>query len=405
MELLAPAGDMERLKAAVYFGADAVYFAGKNFGLRAFSNNFESIVEPVKYCHDHGVKAYVTINVFSRNLDKKELIKYIKEVDKAGADGVIVSDIGIMDLIRETAPNLNIHVSTQANTNSYLTALSYVKHFGATRIVLAREMNYNEVAETCKKLKGKAEVEVFVHGAMCISYSGRCLLSNYMTGRESNRGACAQPCRWNYKLINNDGEEFGFEEDKNGTYILNSKDMCLIDYLDKLDEIGVKSLKIEGRMKSPYYVATITNAYRKALNILEDCKKTGKKYRVPKKLKDEVYKVTHRDYTTGFMFEKNEVDTMNYSAEIHGVKSEFLGVVTKVQNDGFYVEQRNRFKTGECVEILSPDSNFQKKFVVPVMKDLDGNSVDDAKNVQQILFIKSKLKLNAGDILRRPIEE
>ncbi len=402
MELLAPAGDMERLKAAVHFGADAVYFAGKSFGLRAFSNNFENITEPVKYLHDHGVKAYVTINVFSRNLDKKNLIKHIKEVESAGADGVIVSDIGIMDLIRENAPNLAIHVSTQANTNSYLTAESYVKHFGAKRIVLAREMSYNEVAETCKKLKNKAEIEVFVHGAMCISYSGRCLLSNYMTGRESNRGACAQPCRWNYKLTNADGVDFGIEEDNNGTYILNSKDMCLIDYLDKLDEIGVNSLKIEGRMKSPYYVATITNAYRKALEILDECKNTGKKYHVPKKLKEEVYKVTHRDYTTGFMFEKDEKDTMNYSASIHGVKSEFLAIVKEATKDGFYIEQRNRFHTGDTVEILSPDNNFQKKFIMPEMMAEDGEVILDAKNVQQVLFIKSKIKLNEGDILRKP---
>lgn len=401
MELLAPAGDMEKLKTALHFGADAVYFAGKSFGLRAFAGNFENISEPIDYCHKLGKKAYVTVNIYARNDDFDGLCDYLSKLQTAGADGIIVSDIGIMDLASKVAPKLELHVSTQANTTNKYAALSYAEKYNAKRIVLARELPLSDIKQIVDALKGKAEVETFVHGAMCISYSGRCLLSNYLCGRESNRGACVQACRWGYSLKpENRDQKFGIEEDERGTYILNSKDMCMIEHLDKMEAAGIFSLKIEGRMKSPYYVATVTNAYRKALNILEKCKKENKPYVVPKELYEELLKTSHRQYTTGYMVDNGDLK-QNYESAAQEQTSDFIAVVKEVTDGGFWLEQRNRFMSGDKLELLSPSECHGKIIIVPTMTNAKGESVVDAKNVQELLFVPLKVKgLSAGDIIR-----
>lgn len=406
MELLAPAGDMEKLKTALHFGADAVYFAGKHFGLRAFSANFEDLSEPVKYCHERGKKAYVTVNIYARNFDIPALSKYLVHIEESGADGIIVSDIGIMELAKRVAPSLNIHVSTQANTTNYLACETFASHFGAKRIVLARELTFAEVSEICKNLKGKAEIEVFAHGAMCISYSGRCLLSSYLCNRDGNRGECVQACRWEYTLHEiSRNKDFGIEEDEQGTYILNSKDLCLINRLAEIDSIGVSSIKIEGRMKSPYYVATVVNAYRRGLDLLEECKRLGKKFSAPQKLLRELEYASHREYTEGFMFDEKS-HLQNYNTGGQTQSKNFVAVVLSVEKNGIWVEMRNRFHTGDVVEILSSGDVFGTSFTLPKMKDLDGETITDAKFVQKPVFIpisKSKILKNIQplDILRR----
>ncbi len=424
-ELLAPAGDMEKLKTALHFGADAVYFAGKEFGLRAFASNFEDIREPIAYAHERGKKAYVTINIYPRNNDLERLESYIKMVADAGADGVIVSDIGIMDTIQRVAPNLELHISTQANTTNLNSALAYVNHFNAKRVVLARELSLAEVSEITKELgKKNVEVEVFVHGAMCISYSGRCLLSNYLTGRDSNRGECVQACRYSYYLSERAeapenakfSEErkdnfYEIQEDARGTYILNSKDLCLIHHLEKLMTAGVRSFKIEGRMKSPYYLATVVNAYRRAIDAIL----SG---RLDKALKPEDYiteleKSSHRKYTTGFMVDDGEVK-QNYATNHQTQSSSFLGVVRgkRVNTSGkteILVEMRNRFKVGDKLEILSPTIAFNERFVIESMEDQNGNAVQDAKNVQQKLYLllspsEKMKKSDAEKIIEKVLE-
>jgi putative protease len=403
-ELLAPAGDMEKLKTAIHFGADAVYFAGKKFGLRAFASNFENIAEPVEYAHKFGKKAYVTVNIYPRNNDLDELEKYIKEIAVAGADGVIVSDIGIMDTIQRVAPNLELHISTQANTTNINSALAYVNHFNAKRVVLARELSLDEVSLITKNLAEKnVEVEVFVHGAMCISYSGRCLLSNYLTGRDSNKGECVQACRYSYYLSERadapENSKFAEErkdnyyqvlEDNRGTYILNSKDLCLVHYLKELMNAGVKSFKIEGRMKSPYYLATVVNTYRRAIDAIiknqEDKRLNSADYVT------ELEKSSHRKYTTGFMVDDGEI-RQNYETNHQTQTANFLGIVKgkRVRRDDgrveLLIEMRNRFKVGDIIEILSPTVAFNQRFVIEEMQDNNGESVTDAKKVQQKLYV------------------
>lgn len=402
IELLAPAGDFERLKTAIYFGADAVYFAGKNYGLRAYGTNFDtmSIKDTMNYIHSHGKRGYVTLNVYARHNDFDGLKDYVQSLVDANVDAVIISDLGIFSFVHSNFPNLEIHVSTQANTtNSY--AAKMWKQLGATRVVLARELDIGEI----KKISSDnpdLEIEAFVHGAMCISYSGRCLLSNYLTGRDSNHGECVQACRWKYSVTeeNRPDDKLDLEEDERGTYIFNSKDLCLIDYLDKIIESGVDSLKIEGRMKSSYYVATVINAYRRALDYLEECKKENKPYIVPKYLKDELEKASHRKYTTGFMFNDGNV-RQNYESSIQEQSSKFMAIVLDKEPDKILVEQRNKFAVGDNLEILSPSSEFNKLLKIEKMTDEDGNEITEAKNVQQKLWIYTKQNISVGDILRK----
>jgi len=397
LELLAPAGDMEKLKTAVHFGADAVYFAGKNYGLRAYGTNFEnfSIKEAMDYLHEHGKKGYVTLNVYARHNDFDGLKEYLLTLVDAKVDAVIVSDLGIFTFIKENVPNLNIHVSTQANvTNSE--AIKFYAEMGAKRIVLAREMSLGEIKKMHDEVGGRIELEAFVHGAMCISYSGRCLLSNYLTGRESNRGACVQACRWKYYIREvNRKDEYEMQEDERGTYIMNSKDMNMIQHLKEMQDAGIASLKIEGRMKSAYYVATVVNAYRMALD---------NNLAATKELVQELEKTSHRQYTTGFYLGANDKEYLEDSMPVQS--HEFVAVVVDKSDDGVIFEQRNRFVKGETLEILSVDKNLlNKPFFVDEMTDEKGESIEDVKGVQQRVFIRTTLPLQVGDILRRKIEK
>lgn len=388
VELLAPAGTFLKLKTAFKFGADAVYFAGKKFGLRAFAGNFEDdeIEKAVNYAHSLNKKVYITVNILAHEADFDGLKEYIEYLDKIGVDAVIVADVGIIKLIRDVAPNLDIHVSTQANvTNSY--SAKFFQDMGVKRIVLARELSIEEIKKIHEAVPDM-ELEAFVHGAMCISYSGRCLLSNYFTGRDSNRGACVQACRWEYTITekSRQGQQFPIEEDERGTYILNSKDLCMIKHLKELEEAGVCSFKIEGRMKSEYYVACTVNAYRRAIN--------GEDVDI-----SELEKSSHRLFTTGFYFGEKDKECFTSSSPVQ--THEFMALVLEDAKDGYVkIEQRNRFKVGDTLEVLSPDENFNKKIKVTEIKNLKGELIDDAKKVQEMLLLKTDLHLKEGDILR-----
>ena len=388
VELLAPAGTFLKLKTALKLGADAVYFAGKKFGLRAFAGNFEDdeIEKAVNYAHSLNKKVYITVNILAHEADFDGLKEYIEYLDKIGVDAVIVADVGIIKLIRDVAPNLDIHVSTQANvTNSY--SAKFFQDMGVKRIVLARELSIEEIKKI-HEVVPDMELEAFVHGAMCISYSGRCLLSNYFTGRDSNRGACVQACRWEYTITekSRQGQQFPIEEDERGTYILNSKDLCMIKHLKELEEAGICSFKIEGRMKSEYYVACTVNAYRRALN--------GEDVDI-----SELEKSSHRLFTTGFYFGEKDKECFTSSSPVQ--THEFMALVLEDAKDGYVkIEQRNRFKVGDTLEVLSPDENFNKKIKVTEIKNLKGELIDDAKKVQEVLYLRTELALKEGDILR-----
>ena len=411
MEVLAPAGNMEKLKAAFYFGADAVYFAGKNFGLRAFAGNFsdDEIIEASNFAHGMGKRAYVTLNIVARNSDFDGLEEYLRLLEKANVDGVIISDIGVIQFVHDVAPSLNIHVSTQANVlNKY--SAKFFCNMGVTRIVLARELSLKEIKEIRDSIPKNVEIECFVHGAMCISYSGRCLLSNYLSGRDSNRGACVQACRWEYTITEKSrkNDHYEIQEDDRGTYILNSKDMCMIKYLKEMEDAGICSLKIEGRMKSAYYVASVTNAYRRAVDLLEKVRREKRDYTSDELAQlDELYKecekTSHRNFTTAFYLgnnEKKEYLESSMPVQTH----EFMAVVLEKTKAGYaLIEQRNNFKVGDELEVLSPSDEFNKIFVVEELLDENGESIDVANKVQQTLKLKTSLKLNPGDILRKRI--
>ena len=399
LELLAPAGNMEKLKVAFRYGADACYLAGKRFGLRAFSGNFDEdeMKEAVYYAHNLNKKIYVTINILAHNSDFDGLIEYLQFLQNIAVDGVIVSDLGIISLIRENAPDLDIHVSTQANiTNKY--SAKFMTDLGVKRLVLARELSIDEIKEIRDFVPSDVEIETFVHGAMCISYSGRCLLSNYLNNRDSNRGACVQACRFEYTICekSRDGEKYEIQEDNRGTYILNSKDLCMIEHLHKLESNGITSLKIEGRMKSPYYVATVVNAYRRAIDDYTEGKQFNKELLV------ELEKASHRRYTTGFYFGSNDKEYLESSMPIQ--THEFMAIVKADTSNGVaLIEQRNRFKVGDELEVLSPNDTFNRKIIVESMTDEKGNEVVDASLVQQRLYLKTDLLLKEGDILRKLI--
>lgn len=399
VELLAPAGNFSKLKTAIYYGADAVYIGGKNFSLRALSDNFtdDEIADAVIYAHARNVKIYVTVNIFARNNDFEKAAAYFRFLYNVGVDAVLITDIGLIDLCKEVAPGLSIHLSTQANTlNKY--SVKAWQNYGLKRVVLARELSLGEVGEIHSFVPGM-ELETFVHGAMCISYSGRCLLSNYLNGRDANRGECVQACRWSYELRerNKGGEYYPIEEDGRGTYILNSKDLNMINHIDELIAAGVVSLKIEGRMKSEYYLATVVNAYRRAI---DEYYKIGDKYKKNTMFYDELTKTNHRAFTTAFNLGKNP-DTINLQDSQSAGSKQFAAIVTDCVDGVVTVEMRNRFRRGDVLEILSPSENFNKTFTVGKMIDENGDIVEDAKIVQQKLKLEIGLNLSAGDILRK----
>lgn len=402
-ELLAPAGTFEKMETAFRYGADAVYFAGKKFGLRAFAGNFSDneILEATTYAHSLGKKVYITINILAHEGDFEGLKEYLDELVKAKVDAVIVSDLGIIEFIKENAPSLTVHVSTQANIlNSY--AINFMYKMGVKRVILARELSIEEIKQIRKRIPKDLELESFVHGAMCISYSGRCLLSNYLTGRDANRGACTQPCRWEYTITEKSrkGEEYEIQEDDRGTYILNSKDMMMIEHLKELEDAGVTSFKIEGRMKSPYYVANVVNAYRYAMDNAETL--TKQDYEM---LKKELCKTSHRKYTTGFYFGANDKECLESSMPVQ--TSEFMAsVLSNGDGEKVLIEQRNRFKVGDTLEVLSPNKDtFNKTIKIEKMTDENGEEILDAKDVQQKIYLYTNLKLEKGDILRKECKE
>ncbi len=387
-ELLAPAGNFEKLKTALRFGADAVYLGGKSFSLRSFSDNFtdEELKAAAEYVHARGKKMYVTVNIFAKNSDFSQLEKTFRFLQEIGADAALVTDAGVFALARKVAPNLPLHISTQANTtNAY--AARFWQEAGAERVVLARELSLQEIAQIRDHCPG-LELEAFVHGAMCISYSGRCLLSNYLAHRDSNRGACVQACRWKFDLRARREEGGGLtaEEDERGTYLLNSKDLNMLSHLEEMRRAGVCSFKIEGRMKSSYYLATVVNAYRRVLD----------KTLSVEEGQEELKKVAHRAFTTAYMFGDN-AETVNYEDSQESGTREY---VADVLADGL-VQMRNRFRTGDKLEILSPTDTFNRTFTVENMEDEAGAPVQDAKLVMQKLRLSCPYPLREGDILRR----
>lgn len=401
LELLAPAGNFSKLKTAVYYGADAVYIGGKSFSLRAFSDNFtdEEIVEAVKFAHGKNVKIYVTVNIFAKNSDFEKAAEYFRFLERAKVDAVLITDVGLISLCKKVAPELKIHLSTQANTlNKY--AVKFWGELGLERVVLARELSLSEIKEI-SEFNPETQLEAFVHGAMCISYSGRCLLSNYFNGRDANRGECVQACRWQYELRekSKNGEFFPIEEDERGSYILNSKDLNMIEHIDEMAEAGVCSLKIEGRMKSEYYLATVINAYRRAI---DEYYKIGGKYKKNKMFYDELLKTNHRVFTTAYMLGENK-ETVNYSDSQSAGEKQFIATVLEGTNDeGYFIaEMRNRFKKGDKLELLTPNDNFNSVILPGRITDDEGNDIEDAKLVQQKLRIYSDIKVSAGDILRK----
>lgn len=390
-ELLAPAGSLEKLKVAFLYGADAVYVGGKNFSLRQYADNFtaEELAEGIDYAHERQKKVYVAVNIFAKNADFPEAEKYFKFLERIGADAVLITDPGLIALCKKTAPGLEIHLSTQANTlNKY--AVRFWAEQGVKRVVLARELGYEEIKEITE-YNPDVEIECFVHGAMCVSYSGRCLLSNYLSERNANRGECVQACRWRYELTayGRDGDKLELTEDERGAYILNSRDLNLLKELNKLSEAGVKSFKIEGRMKTVYYLATVVNAYRRAMD--------GGDLNVSEA---ELTKINHRAYTKAYFYGEND-KTLNYDEGQEQGEYEFAAWVIGYEDGTALVEMRNRFAVGDELEVLSPGDSFLKKFVVGDMTDEDNVPVADAKLVQQRLKIAVPFRLYAGDILRK----
>ncbi len=399
-ELLAPAGNMEKCKMALIYGADAIYLGGNKFGLRAFAANFSmsEIKEAVEFAHNLGKKVYVTVNIFAHNEDIAELPEYLLSLEEAGVDALLISDFGVWSIARQVVPDMALHVSTQANTCNWA-AVEAWKNLGAERVVLARELSIAEISEIDKKCD--VELEVFVHGAMCISYSGRCYLSSYLTGRDGNRGECAQVCRWNYKLVeeNRPDQEFPIEEDERGTYIMNSKDLCLLDLIPELAEAGVDSLKIEGRMKSVHYVATVVSVYRKAIDAWYS---NPKEFTIKSEWRDELEKVSHRPYFYGFAVNRPDENGQIYTTSSYVQTRDFVGIVTGYdkETNTAYIEQRNRMVAGEDLEVLMPDGTLLD-IVLTDMRDESGNQFDVANRVQQIFSIKSAVYLQPYSLLRR----
>ena len=401
-ELLAPAGNMEKLKMALLYGADAVYLGGKAFGLRAFGGNFtnEELQEAVDFAHKLGKKIYVTVNIFPHNSDIAKLPAYLTFLNEIKVDAILVADLGIFTLAKEYAPDVELHISTQANNTNWAAVNAWAE-LGASRVVLARDMSLEEIKEIREKCS--VELEMFVHGAMCISYSGRCLMSNYLTGRDANRGSCAQPCRWNYALVEEKrpGQYFPVLEDERGTYIFNSKDMCLLPYLPDVIASGVDSLKIEGRMKSVHYAASVVKAYREAI---DSYFAAPEQFEVKKEWVEELDKVSHRAYTTGFYYGRPTEKDQIYGTSSYTQTSEFVGLVLDYDaNTGFAtVEQRNNMKVGQEIEIFQPHLAGYRQILQEMYND-EGEAIQVAPHPQQIVKIRMDKPVEPYGILRRDI--
>lgn len=401
LEVLAPAGDRERFEAAISYGADAVYLGRKQFGMRASPANFgfEELYSAVKTAHEKGIKVYLTCNTLPRNNEIPYFEQFIREAQEAGVDALIAADIGLLTLIKKYAPDMEIHISTQTGIVNYVTARA-LYDMGAKRIVLARELSLDEIAEIRAKTAPELDIEAFVHGAMCVSFSGRCLLSQYLVNRDANRGECAQPCRWGYHLMEEKrpGEFFPVFEDEHGTYILNAKDMCMIEHIDKLAQAGVTSLKIEGRAKSAYYVAVVANAYRMAV---DEYYRSPDNFSLPDWIRDEVYKVSHRKYCTGFFFGTPE-ESQYYENSGYIRNYDVVAVVEGCENGVVYCSQRNRFFAGDTVELLAP-SQKPVSLVLDKLFDENGDEIETANHAMMKFSFRSDIIFPKGTVIRKEL--
>lgn len=399
-ELMVPASSLEVLKSAVRYGADAVYIGGEVFGLRAKAKNFtiEEMKEGVKFAHEAGVKVYVTVNILAHNDDLEPALEYVKELKDVNPDALIIADPAIFTIVREVWPEIDIHISTQANNTNYGTYLFWHR-LGAKRVVSARELNLREIREIRDNIPDDMEIETFVHGAMCISYSGRCLLSSFMAGRDANKGACTHPCRWKYAVVEESrpGQYMPVEENERGTYIFNSKDLCMIDHIPELVEAGIDSFKIEGRMKTALYVATVARTYRMAIDdFFEDPEKY--KANIPK-YNELISQCTYRQFTTGFFFGKPDENAQIYDKNEYEKDSVYLGIVEDVQDNVIELTQKNKFKVGDTIEIMKKDGNDIPTEVLGI-KDEKGNEMDSCPHPQQKIFVELSEAPDVGDILK-----
>lgn len=402
-ELLVPASSLEVLKIAVLYGADAVYIGGEAFGLRAKARNFsmKDMEEGIRFAHAHGVKVHVTVNILAHNRDLDGVRTYLKELKALAPDALIIADPGVFTMAREICPEIDIHISTQANNTNYETFLFWHR-MGARRVVTARELSLSEIREIREKVPEDLEIETFVHGAMCISYSGRCLLSNYLTGRDANQGECTHPCRWKYSIVEETrpGEYMPVFENERGTYIFNSKDLCMIEHLEDLCSAGVDSMKIEGRMKTALYVATVARTYRKAI---DDLMEDPEKYRSNMPwYQEQISNCTYRQFTTGFFYGKPSSESQIYDSNTYIREYTYLGFAEEVCPDGrVRITQRNKFVTGETIEIMKPDGRNLRATVRSIC-DENGTQTDSAPHPQQVLYVDLGPGIDTYDILRRP---
>lgn len=402
VELLIPAGSLEVLKTAVRYGADAVYIGGEAFGLRAKAHNFTipDMKEGIAFAHEHGCKVYLTVNVFAHNRDIEGIREYFRTLREVPVDALIISDPGVFMMAKELLPDTEIHISTQANNTNYETYRFWYR-MGAKRVVSARELSLEEIGEIRKHIPEDMEIESFIHGAMCISYSGRCLLSNYFTGRDANQGACTHPCRWKYAVVEEKrpGEYLPVEEDDRGTYIFNSKDLRMVEYIPEMMEAGIDSFKIEGRMKTALYVATVARTYRKAI---DDYKTSPELYRSNMDYyREEISKCTYRQFTTGFYFGKTTEESQIYDSNTYIREYTYLGMVEQTDTQGRIVlEQRNKFAVGETIEAMLFDGRNQE-LVVQEIRDDEGNIMESAPHPKQRLHVDLGVQLPIGCILRR----
>lgn len=403
-ELLVPAGSLEVLKVAVTFGADAVYIGGEAFGLRAKAKNFtsEEMKEGIDFAHAHGVKVYVTANILAHNSDFADAAAYFEELEAMKPDALIIADPGLFMIAKDVCPEIDIHVSTQANNCNYGTFLFWHEQ-GATRVVTARELSLQEIGEIRKHIPASMEIETFVHGAMCISYSGRCLLSAYMTGRSANEGACTHPCRWKYAVVEEKrpGEYFPVEENERGTYIFNSKDLCMIEHIPDLVKAGIDSFKIEGRMKTALYVATVARTYRKAIDDYFTDPALYEEH-LPW-YREQISRCTYRQFTTGFFYGKPDQESQIYDSNTYIREYTYLGIVGEVKDGLCVIEQRNKFTVGEQIEIMKPDGRNIEVTVRAIYTE-DGESMESAPHPKQKLFVDLGVTADVFDILRRQEE-
>ena len=404
-EILAPASSLEVLKTAIQYGADAVYIGGEAYGLRAKAKNFsmEDMKEGIEFAHERGKKVYVTANITAHDGDLEGVEQYFEDLKEIHPDALIISDPGVFTIAREICPEIDIHISTQANNVNYRT-FRFWKTQGATRVVTARELSIKEIAEIDKNIPEDLEIETFVHGAMCISYSGRCLLSNFFTGRDANQGACTHPCRWKYSVVEETrpGEYMPVYENERGTYIFNSKDLCMIEHIPEMIDAGIDSFKIEGRMKTALYVATVARTYRKAIDdYLED----PKKYEANMPwYKDQISNCTYRQFTTGFYFGKPSEESQIYDSNTYIREYTYLGIIGEIKDGLYRIEQRNKFSVGEVIEIMKPDGQNVEATVEKII-DEDGNEQESAPHPKQVLYVALSADASVYDILRRAEKE